>query len=740
MTTYSQDLRLSLIADGTQVGTWGDTTNANLGTLIEQAIAGVSGGPSTTGTYPSITMPSDANYALTANNGAVDQARNAVIVINSTPTLSQTRYIIAPAGASKVYIVKNSTSGSQAIAMSYGTTSAPTGAAVSVANGTTSIVYGDGTNFYGVSASGGGGGGSSIAINEQAFVATAGQTVFNLTSFSYTPGINSLQVYVNGLKQVLGEAYTETSTTSFTFVTGLNDGAIVEALGGAALAQSISALNVAYNEGGTGAVTTTVQAKLQQTVSVMDFGAKGDGTTDDTTAINNAIAAIASPAGGTIYFPVGNYKITSTITWSDKPITLSGDGCGYQPGTGTRITVASGVTGFIVQNGSNGYGRDSCIENLNILSLSSGAGSDVGILVQSKMTLRNVMVQNFGSHGVEVLSGISAPDVSINANLFYFENLKCYSNRGNGLHVVGVDSNAGSTINFDGSLNTGWGLYDIANISNTHIGPHVSGNAAGGFYFKQYTRVLGGYKETDGLSGVTIASGGAGYCNLDFLANEDPITDNGGGLSRITIRGAGAVISTNLAVASGVSATPAMLAKSTSIDITVPINSTAANPINAISTATTSYVVSAKSPTAFTGQNYYSNSVTASGTTWNHFLGQSANASVTNIIIYGNGNIQNANNSYGAISDASLKENVVDATPKLNDLLKIKIKNFNLISDESKEKQIGVIAQELQTVFPSMVTTDQDGKLGVKYSVFVPILIKAIQELSAKVTALENNG
>ena len=115
-----------------------------------------------------------------------------------------------------------------------------------------------------------------------------------------------------------------------------------------------------------------------------------------------------------------------------------------------------------------------------------------------------------------------------------------------------------------------------------------------------------------------------------------------------------------------------------------------------------------------------------------------ANAKVTNIIIYGNGNIQNANNSYGAISDASLKENVVDATPKLDDLLKVKIKNFNLISDESKEKQIGVIAQELQTVFPGMVTTDQEGKLGVKYSVFVPILIKAIQELSAKVLILEN--
>lgn len=519
----------------------------------------------------------------------------------------------------------------------------------------------------------------------------------------------------------------------------------------AALAASGGSALIGYIASGTSAVTTTVQAKLRERASVLDFGVNTTpGTTDMTAAINAAIASISSPAGGTVYFPSGNYKITSTIAWSDKPITLSGDGCGYQPGTGTRITVASGVTGFNVKNGSSGYGRDSCIENLNILSLSSGAGSDVGILVQCKMTLRNVMVQNFGSHGVYVLSAISSPDVSINANLFYFENLKCYSNRGDGLNIVGIDSNAGSTINFDGSINTGWGLYDVANISNTHIGPHVSGNAAGGFYFKQYTRVLGGYKETDGLSGVTIVAGGAGYCNLDFLANEDPITDNGGAPSRITIRGAGAVISTNLAVASGVSATPAMLAKSTSIDVTVPINSTGANPINAITTATTGYVISAKSPAAFTAQNYYSNSVTAAGTSWKHFLGQSGNATVSNIIIYGNGNIENANNSYGILSDVKLKENIVNASPKLDQLMQIRIVNYNLKAALGYEshKQIGVIAQEVEQVFPGLVYSkvDQDAEgndLGtetkaVKMSLFVPMLIKSVQELSAKVTALEN--
>jgi hypothetical protein len=101
--------------------------------------------------------------------------------------------------------------------------------------------------------------------------------------------------------------------------------------------------------------------------------------------------------------------------------------------------------------------------------------------------------------------------------------------------------------------------------------------------------------------------------------------------------------------------------------------------------------------------------------------------------VWSNGNVQNSNNSYGSLSDQSVKENIIDATPKLADLMQVKIRNFNLIGDETK--QIGVVAQELETVFPSMVEEDEDGIKGVKYSVFVPMLIKAVQELNAKVEA-----
>ena len=133
-----------------------------------------------------------------------------------------------------------------------------------------------------------------------------------------------------------------------------------------------------------------------------------------------------------------------------------------------------------------------------------------------------------------------------------------------------------------------------------------------------------------------------------------------------------------------------------------------------------------------------------------------------------NGNATNTNGSYGAISDIKLKENIEDATPKLDDLMKVKVRNYNLIGDD--KKQIGVIAQELEEVFPAMIDESEDfeevevpqvdeegneilneeGEVltenkrvstgtttkSVKYSVFVPMLIKAMQEQQEQIKSL----
>ena len=116
--TYSTTLRLELIGNGDQSGTWGDTTNINLGTLLEAAITGVQ----------AITF-ADANYTMTAYNGLPDESRNAVLVLGGTNTA--TRQLIAPS-VEKTYIVKNSTGAAVVIKTSSGT-------GISVPNSATQI-------------------------------------------------------------------------------------------------------------------------------------------------------------------------------------------------------------------------------------------------------------------------------------------------------------------------------------------------------------------------------------------------------------------------------------------------------------------------------------------------------------------------------------------------------------------------------------------------------------------------
>jgi hypothetical protein len=127
--TFSPSLRIELIGNGDQSGTWGTTTNNNLGTLIEQGITGVQ----------SIAMI-NANYTLSNFNGVSDEARNAVLVV--TGSNSAVRQIICPL-VNKTYIVTNNTTGGFAI-----TIGGATGSTVSIPNGVTAQVYCDGINFF----------------------------------------------------------------------------------------------------------------------------------------------------------------------------------------------------------------------------------------------------------------------------------------------------------------------------------------------------------------------------------------------------------------------------------------------------------------------------------------------------------------------------------------------------------------------------------------------------------------
>jgi len=178
--TYSPSLRIELIGAGEQAGTWNTTTNSNLGTIIESAIAG----------YVSVSVTS-ANQAFTALDGAPDQARNAVIALTTTTGANFNVY--APP-QEKTYIIYNTTAFTATIYNSTvlgNTTAAGTGIAIPA--GKKILVFSDGTNFYSVD-------------------------IFNLTGAVTSVGnVTSLGSFTSA--QLLGALTDETGTGSAVFAT-----------------------------------------------------------------------------------------------------------------------------------------------------------------------------------------------------------------------------------------------------------------------------------------------------------------------------------------------------------------------------------------------------------------------------------------------------------------------------------------------------------------------------------------
>jgi hypothetical protein len=115
-------------------------------------------------------------------------------------------------------------------------------------------------------------------------------------------------------------------------------------------------------------------------------------------------------------------------------------------------------------------------------------------------------------------------------------------------------------------------------------------------------------------------------------------------------------------------------------------------------------------------------------------------------IVYTNGNVANTNNSYTAISDIKLKENIVDANSQWDDLKALQVRNYNLKEGQT-HTQIGLVAQEVELVSPGLVSEspdrDEDGNdLGtvtksVNYSVLYMKAVKALQEAMERIETLE---
>lgn len=159
----------------------------------------------------------------------------------------------------------------------------------------------------------------NFTAEQEIQTATAGQTVFNLSTMQYQPGTNSLSVYVDGVNQYgpgAQYAYVETDSDTVTFVSGLHVGASVKFTTATQVTgNATDASVVSYTPPFTGGVTTNVEDKLAQYVSVKDFGAVGDGVTDDTAALNAAFA-----------IPYTNVLVTEG-TYVTSDIVFVAEGC-----------------------------------------------------------------------------------------------------------------------------------------------------------------------------------------------------------------------------------------------------------------------------------------------------------------------------------------------------------------------------------------------------------------------------
>jgi hypothetical protein len=148
-------------------------------------------------------------------------------------------------------------------------------------------------------------------------------------------------------------------------------------------------------------------------------------------------------------------------------------------------------------------------------------------------------------------------------------------------------------------------------------------------------------------------------------------------------------------------------------------------------------IVANARPGGFDGQPVIRlNIVNDIGRTNNGFL-EGADSLGVNYMVLGTGSVSNKNNSYGAMSDGRLKTDIVSAQSQWDILKKLNLYNYTLKDDVTKKKQIGLLAQEVETIAPEMVTDGLDGIKTINYFDLYLRSVGVLQEVIESIEELE---
>lgn len=156
--------------------------------------------------------------------------------------------------------------------------------------------------------------------------------------------------------------------------------------GGVVPGTGINASTVTYDPAGTGAVARTVQTKLRESVSVKDFGAVGDGATDDTAAIQSAWNAVKLAGGGSIFLPPGIYLISSAID-----ITGCSNTVFYGAGNDASVIKSTSTTADVFYDSGTSWWRT--FRDFSIASsVTRTAGSSFNLAVERRALFDRVRI------------------------------------------------------------------------------------------------------------------------------------------------------------------------------------------------------------------------------------------------------------------------------------------------------------------------------------------------------------
>ena len=538
------------------------------------------------------------------------------------------------------------------------------------------------------------------------------------------------------------------------------------------LAASAGASLIGFIHAGIGAIKRTVQDKMRETVSVLDFGAVGDGVTDDTAAIQKAIDAVAV-GGGTVLFPAGRtYIVAGSLSVLQKSsVCLVGQGnatAGAAFGSILKFTASSG-TRLIDARGSYGFS----LKGLYVWQSNAAYSGAVVDLTHGPSNLdsaysiirENIFVV---SGAVKIIDVTKAIISTIAQNHF-----------NGGTRAVNCDTGAtnyANVINIIGNTHHNQTSAPIYNGGSASINWNVSGNT-----FEPLSTGAAGALWTKGIAGLTFTGN---YCGDANATGYWVVFD--GGVSGASVSGnlfamgAFGVYMQGSPSNQAFSITANVFSSVGTSDVYIDGASTAygdvCNNLHYLSTARITGTLSGgRYQTDATGNNIFKGSVqfdslspngvgaTQSGVLWkvtssgssnipsvlkahasqsvsihewrdssenvlgkirsgggidvtapepNFYAGRFENKSATSpygigifltgvtggagmpfitagdaganrFQVSGNGNVQNTNNSYGAISDPDLKTGITKANSQLDDveLLSKNAVNYNLLSD-----------------------------------------------------------